>query len=279
MNWITLYYLFMTMNILIKFIRNRFHEFCAGLGFFTRLPVSWVDCGYFTARAYWSVPLVGVAIGAISGGVYWFAADGLGLVRPLAALLGLLAGIVVTGALHEDGLADCADGLGIRGSPAEVLALMRQPSVGVFGTIAVLISLLWRTAAVATLAPVTGLVALILTHGMARGLMVAVARTRRASPTGLHHHSGRPSRGMVLVTLLQGLGLAAVGLWLGLWSAAHLLVLAIILVAANLYILRLARARIGGINGDCLGACEQVNELVILGVMAQGLGSAGGFPT
>ncbi|MDI9409196.1 MAG: adenosylcobinamide-GDP ribazoletransferase [Candidatus Pacebacteria bacterium] len=248
-------------------------DLLASIGFFTRFPLpAWligdrVALG-FSGRAYWAVPLVGLGIGAVSGGVFVLA-HWLNLPPLLAAILAVVAGLIITGAIHEDGLADCADGLGIRGDQARVLAKMREPTIGVFGTLALVVTILWRVLALSLLPPLTGVYALIMVGGMARVGMAALTRQPFASSSGLHHQSGSPSPLIYGLTLGQGVLLGWLGLGLGLWTPLSLVIMIVILGLGLILIARTASRKIGGINGDYLGGSEQFCELVILSVILQ----------
>jgi adenosylcobinamide-GDP ribazoletransferase len=119
------------------------------LGFYTRLPVVFRGG---EARAFadsqWAAPLAGAVVGLICGVGLWVSVL-LGLPATVAAALALALGVALTGALHEDGLADTADGFGGGRSREEKLAIMRDSRSGAFGVVAICLSLLIRWAALA----------------------------------------------------------------------------------------------------------------------------------
>jgi adenosylcobinamide-GDP ribazoletransferase len=135
---------------------------------FSRLPL-----GGFPYRAsdwHWApahLPLVGAVVGAVSAGVF-LAAGALGLGPLLRASLALTVSIWLTGALHEDGLADSADGLGAaRGDRERALAIMKDSRIGTYGAAALIVSSLWRAAALAEL-PASAWFAIVYVHVWAR---------------------------------------------------------------------------------------------------------------
>src|ERR1700720_348987 len=142
------------------------------LVFYTRLPLAHDGpiAGADLARASWAAPVAGALVGALGAAAYGLAhMAGLG---PLpAAGLALVATMAVTGGLHEDGLADTADGFGAGTSPETRLAIMRDSRIGTFGGCALILSIGLRWAALASLAgPTRAAAALIAAHAAARAV-------------------------------------------------------------------------------------------------------------
>jgi adenosylcobinamide-GDP ribazoletransferase len=243
-------------------------DLTVALSFYTRLPSPHgrTDAGEGLARASWAAPVAGAVVGAIGALGYALAhAAGLG---PLpAAGLALVATLVVTGALHEDGLADTADAFGAGASPENRLAIMRDSRIGTFGACALILSIGLRWAALASLAgPTRAAAALIAAHAAARAmpplLMLLIAPAR---PDGLSASAGLPPADSAAAAAL--LGLAALVLGLGL---ANGLIAAALLAVCLLAMRWLALDKVGGQTGDVLGALEQVCEIVVLLVAARG---------
>jgi len=234
------------------------HDLRLAIGFLTRFPVGAVPTDNL-ARAGWAFPLAGFLVGALAAVVYALAVR-LGLTALLAGALAAACTILATGALHEDGLADLADGLGVRGGPTAKLAAMRASGIGSYGTLALILSVGLRVVALAALTdPATVAPALIGTHAGARALLPwAMRREPWARAEGLAVAAGRPGGTTAAVALLIGLAIlvAAVGPARGAVAALAALV--------ALAILPLARRQLGGITGDVLGAVEQVAEIAIL---------------
>jgi adenosylcobinamide-GDP ribazoletransferase len=243
-------------------VRAAIEECKVALQFLTRLPVGaparWPP-GALAASAP-MFPLVGALIGAAAGLVFALA-TGLGLPPMLAALLAVAAQILLTGGLHEDGLADVADGFGGGRTRADKLRILRDPRLGSFGAMALMLALLARISALAALAE-PGLVAAVLIVAGATSraaLPVIMATLAPARDDGLAASAGRPhplrATAAVIIALLTAFvllppAMAAVGL--------------IAAAGGALIIARLARRQIGGHTGDVLGAAQQLAEIGVL---------------
>ena len=230
--------------------------------FSTRLPVAQTAPieGGDIARASWAFPVVGALLGGAGALVYWVAFR-IGLPPALAAALTLATTLALTGCLHEDGLADTADGFGGGGDRERKLEIMRDSRLGTYGASALAMSLILRWSALAAIAnPESVAMALIAAHGAARAALPAFMRfVPPARADGLSAHAGRPPPQAVGAAAL--LGVCILGLGLGPAAAAVGLV---VVAAASLLMARLSMRQIGGQTGDVLGALEQVNEIVIL---------------
>ncbi len=237
-------------------IRARCDEVRVGFMILTRIPVGRLQ-GEAPAMAAsaWSWPLIGMVIGGLSALTWWVALC-LGLPPGLAATLALLTGVLTTGGLHEDGLADLFDGLGGGRDKTRVLEIMRDSRIGSYGVLALGFSLLIRVLALASLDACTGVWALIgLGAGCRAGLPAAIALMPAARSDGLGRAASGVGRRAILVAL--ALGLAAL-FPLGIASAW---VAGIAIAAASIAIGLWANARIGGQTGDVLGAMSQLGEV------------------
>ena len=248
--------------------------------FLTRLPVRWPDAApgepdgmAALARALRCAPLVGVLVGA-AGALTLLLAGALNLPPLAAAALALAATFALTGGLHEDGLADVADGFGGGADAAGKLAIMRDSRVGSYGVAAIAFSLLLRAGALMTLAAVPGgALALIGAHALARAAMLPVMRgLQPARADGLGRGAGRPSRGAAGTAV----GLGALTALLTLGPLTGLLAIAVAAVATAV-VARLAARHVHGYTGDVLGAVEQAVETAVL-LTAASLLAAGGHP-
>jgi adenosylcobinamide-GDP ribazoletransferase len=224
--------------------------------FLTRVPVpDWVGhTPEMLSRSVRYYPLVGGLIGLLGGGV--FAAASL-LLDPLpAAVLAITSTVLVTGAFHEDGLADTWDGVGGGLTRERALEIMRDSRIGTYGGVALLLSVLLRVTALAMLAPLAGLLAMIAAHTLAR-LMVVLAirheRYARADGLGKPVAEGVDDRDCIVAGLTT-LAICAVAGW------ASLLALLLAASAAWWMLLVLVR-KVGGYTGDGLGAIEQTAEV------------------
>lgn len=236
-------------------------DLAAALRLLTRLPVPrHLPVDPDPSRAGRAYPLVGLLIGSVGAAAFALAGV-LGLPAVLCALLALAATIAVSGALHEDGLADVADGFGGGGDRDRKLAIMRDSRIGTYGVLALLLSAGLRVAALAALgaaAPVAA--ALPAVHALARALLPAVMLgLPLARRDGLAAATGKPRAQDVFAAL--GLGIGAV--WL-LWGLGIALLLFAVAAAVAAGLSWLARRQVGGYTGDVLGAVEQAVETVLL---------------
>jgi adenosylcobinamide-GDP ribazoletransferase len=212
------------------------------------------------ARASWALPVAGVLVGLIGALAYWLA-HACALPSLPAAALAVAATVAVTGCLHEDGLADTADGFGGGKTRDQKLEIMRDSRIGTYGACAVSLSLLLRVSALASLAdPELVAWALIGAHATARATMpVLMLLLPPARPDGLSAQAGRPTPASTGAAALLALALLLVIFGFGRGATILLLVFA----AFGLMAL-LCKRQIGGQTGDTMGAVEQVIETVIL---------------
>ncbi len=239
-------------------------EFLGALTFLTRLPLRRAEGAAPAmpdlAGTSWAFPLVGVLVGIVGGIVYGIAAD-LDLPVFASALLAIAATVFVTGGLHEDGLADTADGFGGGATRDDKLAIMRDSRSGVYGVLALIFSVGLRAAALAPIAAgwrVLG--ALVAAHALSRGFLPLIMRALDpARADGLGAGAGRPEHRIALwaggIAVLTAL--IATGLRPG-------LVASLAAAAASVAMAWLARRQIGGYTGDVLGAAEQAAEIAAL---------------
>ena len=237
----------------------------AALQFLTRLPVRLRAAPDMAAMVVW-FPLAGAVIGAIAGGVGAIAFQ---WTAPLVAgALAVTAGLLVTGAFHEDGLGDIADAFGGGYTVERRLEIMKDSRHGTYGVAAMSASIALRVVSLGSMPSGASLfAAAVAAHVIARGAAVALMATvPLARHSGLGADYGQAtSRGRGAITFAMAAVLG--GLAVGWWALPALAVaLAAVLVTGAL-----ARHKIGGISGDVLGAAEQVAEcslLVLLSALA-----------
>lgn len=237
--------------------------FFAALRFFTRLPVpAWAGHSeQHLEQAARYFPLVGWLIGAIGAAATAAAAQALPV--SLAVLAGMAATLLATGAFHEDGLADAADGFGGGRDKAHILQIMKDPHLGSFGAIALGLMLLAKFNALVQIDARLGLrslaLALIAGHALSRlgavALLCTLDYVREDQTAKSRPVARRLGAGEMGVALLFGLSPC---LLLGGVQAIRVVALAAgATLAWGAYCLR----RIGGYTGDCLGAAQQLAEL------------------
>jgi adenosylcobinamide-GDP ribazoletransferase len=247
-------------------LRRAASDILSAFALLTRLPVPAAAHRPGLAATAWAWPLVG----AFAGGVVWGVAalaQGAGLGSFAAAGLALAAVVAVTGAMHEDGLADCADGFWGGWDRARRLEIMKDSRIGTYGVIALVLTLLLRFTALEAMVITGQSILPFMAIGMiSRVPMVLVmALLPNARGTGLSQSVGRPSPRTA--ALAVGLGVAGAVIGLG-WDG----VVAIgLMLACTLAVTALARAKIGGQTGDVLGAAQQLTETVLLSVFASGI--------
>lgn len=209
------------------------------------------------ADASWSFPLVGAALGAFAG-LIGSALLCAGLTPEIAAAFAVLTLLLLTGAMHEDGLTDCADGLGARSS-ADRLAIMKDSQIGCYGAVALGISLLLRWVLLAYLAQEHLFSALVAAGALSRAPIAALAYALpNARQIGLSKGFGTPSDATMFASSILGFLIAAI--WLGLPAVGALIAVAITMLLLG----RLAMRLIGGRTGDVFGAAQQTAEISAL---------------
>ncbi len=245
------------------------------LRFYTRLPTP-ADAGGHAPPDFeasgWAIPLAGALVGAI-GGMTLHISIRLGLSPALAATLAIAATALVTGALHEDGLADFVDGVGGGATRDAKLAIMRDSRLGSYGVLALCLASLLRVFALAALAQtnaLAGVMALVFAGAASRsaGLLpmnlLAPARADGAGAAttapSLHALGGMAGKALLIGFLPLLAGVSPVGILL-----AFLLAYAVCALIA-----RVAQQQISGYTGDVLGAAQQASEIVILVTLSAG---------
>ncbi len=224
----------------------------------TRFPIPVLPDSWFERKASvaWTFPIVGFLI-ALPAVAVAFCADYLGLPEAISAGLTLGLMILTTGAMHEDGLADTADGFWGGFTPARRLEIMRDSQIGTYGVVALCLSLGLRWSALAALVNTGDIWVLLPVAMLSRAAMPAMmVSLPNARTDGLSQQVGTPRRRHAIVALvLAGFcGLIMLGVLKTLLCAAALALVIILLR-------RLALAKIGGRTGDVLGASQQLCEL------------------
>ena len=239
-------------------------RFLIAVGYFTRLPIpAWVGWSASELnRATRYFPLVGLLVGGACAATLWSA---LRCWPPgVAVLLAMLASLLLTGAFHEDGLADSADGFGGGWEKTRVLSIMKDSRIGTYGAAALVLALQLKYATLTALGA-GALLALPLVHAASRVppllIMAFMAYVReddssRAKPV---------AEGLGVTEWLTGslLGLAPLGVAMTMhWiTPARAIGLLGAIALAGLLCARYFKGRIGGYTGDALGAAQQVCEL------------------
>jgi adenosylcobinamide-GDP ribazoletransferase len=232
----------------------------ACLGFYTRLPVPDKTVADF-GQAQWAAPVSGVAVGLVGAGVCTVAMAS-GLPALPASVLALAATVLATGALHEDGLADVADGFGGGATGERKLEIMRDSRIGTYGVCALVIDMVLRITLIAALASAGSWLvvwALLAVHTASRAIMPVFMRNLpQARTSGLAAGVGSIPAGSAHLAL--AIGIVSL-LPLGITAS----VVSVVLLAAWFLLLRaIALHQIGGQTGDVIGTLQQGGEIAVL---------------
>jgi adenosylcobinamide-GDP ribazoletransferase len=225
--------------------------------YFTRIRVpAWVGHAHDQlAGAVRYFPLVGLIVGASAAATLWLAAQV--LPAPLPAILATVVTVLMTGAIHEDGLADTCDGLGGGATRERALEIMKDPRIGAFGAVALILMLLLKISALSVMPVWTAMAALFAAHAFSRfcavlcsfaGRYVGSAERSRAAPVVQRVKS----RDVVIAAVFGLPALVLCGR-----EAIIAVVVALVLMG---WLYRWSVQRIGGYTGDTLGAAQQITE-------------------
>ena len=220
------------------------------LAFLTRLPVGWPKDPDLS-RAAWSFPLVGLLVGAAAAGTRAAADQGL---PPLpATLLAIAVAVVITGALHEDGLADIADATGAHVDRARKLEILKDPRVGAFGATALILAIALVATSVAALDTTEAVKTLIVAHVLSRWAILPVGLLPPAKPGGAGSLLRVTTPPLAIATLIAAAIAVAAGAWPALIAAPATVAAAALLLQRTL----------GGVTGDGYGATAKLTEIVV----------------
>ena len=237
----------------------------ASFMFFTKIPFwpmrEYSEDAFQKASRYF--PLIGWAVGII--GAVVFLGGSLLLPQPLAVLLSMTVTILITGALHEDGLADFCDGVGGGWTREQILTIMKDSYIGIFGAIALILSLGFKLLCLVALPAVIIPLAMISAHSLSRFSSISLLYTHEYARQDDHTSKARAvvermSAKTLLFTAFTGL-LPLVGLawvtssWLIFWTC--FLTVFCIRMSFGFYLSH----KIQGYTGDCLGAAQQLSEI------------------
>lgn len=232
----------------------------ASIGLLTRLPVR-VDGEWATQRgaaAAWAYPIVGLIVGCIAV-IGMIISTAMGLHAQVTALIGVATLTIITGAMHEDGLADTTDGLWGGWDPAQRLKIMKDSYIGTYGVLAIVLSLVMRWLLLTELVELDAGTTLIGAAMLSRTAMVGVMTwLPNARDNGLSRKVGRPSRRIAGIAV----GIAIIGAmgFIGDLAVGAIIVVGIVATGCG----AIANAKIGGQTGDILGAVQQITETSVM---------------
>ena len=243
-------------------LENEWQKLLIAIQFYSRIPIR-LNCApeekqLDSASRY--APVVGALVAGISAAFYYLSEPYLGATS--AAILAVGVGVLVTGAFHEDGLADSADGFGGGWDRSQVLDIMKYSRIGTYGSCALTLSLLLKVGLLSALSGASVLIALLSVHMLSRAIAVTLIYTMdyvqldqktKVKPVA-KYLSSRDMR------IALALGLMPLLLLPGAAVIASLSVVILVRQSCQYYF----NKRLAGYTGDCLGACQQCCELAIL---------------
>ncbi|RJG14767.1 adenosylcobinamide-GDP ribazoletransferase [Massilia cavernae] len=246
-------------------VLHQFRLFFIALQFFTRIPIPrWVgfqpEWLHHASRYF---PMVGIVVAAVAGAVYFAAAHI--WPAPVAVLLSTAAGIYLTGAFHEDGFADMCDGFGGGTTRERVMDIMKDSRIGTYGAVGAGLLVALKCALLSMLAPTSVIVALFIAHPLSRLAATALiwnlkyARDEGKAKPLAQQMTNAEFAIAAACALVPSVILGALGYLSWLVIAGCIAGAAAVALWLSAKFVR----RIGGYTGDCLGAVQQVSEVVI----------------
>jgi adenosylcobinamide-GDP ribazoletransferase len=247
-------------------MKKELRVFFTALMFYTRIPCpKWVDHDDdYINHATRYFPFIGWIVGAVS--FLFLSGASLLFPLPVAVVISMIAGVLITGAFHEDGFADVCDGFGGGWTKEKILLIMKDSRVGAFGVIGLILLLLLKASALHTLAAFDWKVLaclIVAAHSLSRWMAVFIIFTSHYAREG-ETSKAKPiakqlSIGNFIVASIFACGPLAVLVWQD-WCYVFT-VLPSFLV--TLYLRNYYAKLIGGYTGDCLGAMQQITEVVL----------------
>jgi adenosylcobinamide-GDP ribazoletransferase len=250
---------------IVDHFKNWIDDLRLATALLTRVPMPHPDGAMPAglARAQRAFPLVGAMIGVVVGLVDLSLLT-IGIPPLTAAALALGASAALTGAMHEDGLADVGDGFGGGRDRAAKLSIMRDSRLGTYGAIVLLVSFSARWSALASLPAAAIVPGLVVAHALARAAIPALAANLPFTrDDGLGKSAGRPAAASAITAII-----IAVVIALLCQPVKEALLAVAVTVAGATAMAVLAWRQIGGVTGDVFGATEQVAETAVLIMLA-----------
>lgn len=248
-------------------IKYEIQLFCAALTFLTRIPLPQQnpctpDVMAACCRYY---PLVGVVIGVALAAVFMAAH----LLLPMAPsiVLTLIAGVLLTGAFHEDGLADACDGLGGGWSREDALRIMKDSRVGSYAVIGLTLAIALKITLLSSLPANLVVATLIAAHMLSRTLAVSYLLNFPYVQLAEHSKVGAYTRASITAPVFLALALVCLLLATWLLDLRTALLCGAGLATIRWLFGRYLLKRLGGITGDCLGAAQQIGEVFVYGIV------------
>ncbi|MBV8390502.1 MAG: adenosylcobinamide-GDP ribazoletransferase [Mucilaginibacter sp.] len=241
-------------------MKREIRVFFTALMFFTRIPCpKWIDHSEeYLNKASKYFPVIGIIVGSASAVIYWL----FQLVFPveIALIFSMIASVIITGAFHEDGFADVCDGFGGGWTKEKILLIMKDSRLGTFGVIALGLILLLKWSVLKYFPVNTLMIALISGHAISRlnavSLIYTDAYAREDDSSKSKPLATKMSSGELIFAIIFGIAPLA------LFANIYVLLVLVPLFFVRWYFSKYFKKWIGGYTGDCLGAVQQVSEVV-----------------
>lgn len=217
-------------------------------------PAAWSDDDSGKSAIWY--PFVGAVIGLIAAGFYWL--SGKILPDTIAAVLVMILWVILTGGLHLDGLSDCCDGFFYSGTPEKRLQIMKDSYHGTFAVLGVTLMLLLKTVCITNLPVKECWLIFPLAAALGRLGILVIVRLPLANPNGM---AASLKKSIPSSALRAGM-IVPIGFAIALRLTGFVSLLSAVLIYC--IISRLAKAKIGGINGDVLGMTVEITEIAVL---------------
>lgn len=253
-------------------MRGWWVDYVSAMRFYTRIPIPDAIGGKHRkpdfARGSRAVPLVGLTVGLFALPIV-ILLSAMRLDPALVALLSISFLVFITGAFHEDGLADSADGLGGGQTKAKKLSIMKDSRLGTYGAITLLLATLMRVVAfsliLAATTPLRAALILIAAETLSRVSALGIAALLPpAREEGAAFASGKPDKEAMLFAALLTLIIMVVTAWSALGGFFPMLAIIIAGLAGTAIMAYLAKQQLGGQTGDIAGAAQQINLVAML---------------
>lgn len=253
---------------MIVALRHELRLFFVALQYFTRLPTPRLQHfePAWLSQSVRYFPVAGWIVGLIGAAVLWLGAQALPM--PIAALLALAATVTVTGAFHEDGLADTFDALGGHVPRERALEIMRDSRIGTYGAAALGIALLLRWQSLTVLPLLPAMAMLVCAHALARAgaasLMASLPYVRLEADAKAKPVAQNLAAGNLLATLFTGVLPSVIFVVIFPSMTIPICSGALAVTVVRIGCTHWFRARLDGYTGDALGCCEQFGEIAFL---------------
>jgi adenosylcobinamide-GDP ribazoletransferase len=239
---------------------NQLRIFLTAVMFYTRIPVP-KSVGYSQenmSRSTVYLPIIGLLVGAVGGGVYLL--SDIFLPTGISVLLCMIATILLTGAFHEDSIADFCDGFGGGRDKEGILRIMKDSHIGTYGTVGLILTLGMRYLTLSNLYPGVFLAVIIAGNAYSRFQPVLLINTSEYMRKNAENKAGGVVAELSFKTILISFIFALIPmLFLPLWTSGFIILIELItFLLFRLYVHR----KLGGYTGDVLGALQQISEIV-----------------